>query len=233
MLGSGSERSQEGVWGSDRSLPPVDQGAVLGIQPVAAAPKREISADLLELVVILCRRDGRRRSVLKAIRCFRNDTLSEIRNVMANEIPSLPVQFSFLRIVGGHVVLVTKDQESGIKGYKAKHFAPPHSEKPHLLIYDREPATVTPLRNTSTREVSEGVIEYCVRCMTEGKLTDEGTVLGMIRLHRDATLAEIRSDLASQLPQTPHEYRSVLICSYRLSQQNCFFLSKLLIFFLD
>lgn len=178
----------------------------------AAVTKRSISADLVELVVIMCTKDGAHRHVLKAIRCHRNETLSQIRSVMINDIPSLPPKFSFIRIVGGHVVHLSADQESGSKAYKAKHFASPHAPTPQLLIYDREPEpgqSPEPMRTSNMRQVSEGVIEFCVRCMVEGK-QEQSKIVGMIRLHRDATMNEIRKDLDVQLPHTaPTEYRFV------------------------
>lgn len=164
---------------------------------------RETSANLVELVVILCTRNGSHRHVLSAIRCDPSATLQQLRSLLQKEIASLPAQYSFLRLVGGHVVQITAEQESGPKAYKTKHFLPPVAAKPHLLLYARAAPEGPRNKPSQPAPAEEQLVEFCVRRLVEGKQyhheNEPGEIVGMIRLSPQASLPQIRQDLATQL----------------------------------
>lgn len=201
QLGSDDRRSTS-AWSKNESSP---TSSFSSLQQSPSS--RSVSANLVELVVVLCTREGSRRHVLKTIRCHGDETLSSMRSILREEIPSLPAHFSFLRFHGGDVVPITADQETGNKPYKAKNFLNP---TPHLFLYDRGTRPFLPPPQPLTRrQITEDIIEFTVKRLIEGQQEEEASVVGMIRLKRNATLQEVRLDLSEQKIPGQDRYRFV------------------------
>jgi len=164
-----------------------------------------LSVDLVELPVILCKRDGSEIQALKVIRCGSEDSLGQLRTMLAqehnNKEASFPKQYSFLKEVGEkHIVVLDRSQESGEKAYKAKHFSKLCICRLHDLPKKPPKRALRP-----PKVCSDEVIEFSVRQIVSGELLEEqkSTVLGSIRLHRDLPMVKIREEIQKELPQAP------------------------------
>lgn len=167
--------------------------------------QRLASDDLIELPVILCSIDGVEKQALQVIRCHRNDLLLDIRSILTQSKKDdsiLPSKFSFLKQVSGRILKLSRNQESGVRGYKAKHFAS-SQQKHQLRICDDRESAVSLSEQVAHRR-SDEVIEFCVRhMMPEANQETSSTILGVIRLSPALSISEIRDHISLQLPSSP------------------------------
>jgi ankyrin repeat protein len=199
-VSSSSNSKSDETWNSSIPLP----------LPGKSNLQRRESDDLIELPIILCSRNGVEKQAIQVIRCHRNDLLVDIRKLLTQTKKNdtyLPQKFSFLKQVGGRILKLSRNQESGIRGYKAKHFASPQ-QKYQLRICDDGDDTDYLMHQSAqiAHQNSRGVIEFCVRHMMPDDNQHGETsssILGVIRLHQDLSMSEIRDQIALQLPASP------------------------------